>query len=130
MPRKKKNGSSKNIWREPTEDDPRRRIFRKPEEQRIRYVSLRLTETDYLELYRYAKSYKTTMAYLLRDALQEKYSHIFSSNLNRYIREPRKKPIQLDPPTQLLHSYVDGTTKIFDNPDDDVFVVDDEDDID
>lgn len=115
MPSKRPNGSAKERWREPTEDDPRRRIIRTDEEMRNFWIQIRITRLEHTEFYRYSRARKATMSYMVREALKICYPEIFA-NTNRYIASPKKKVEQYDGPAQMLHSYVDGSTKILDIP--------------
>jgi hypothetical protein len=49
---------------------------------------------------------------MIREALREKYPDIFG-DINRHIKKPRA-PKPIDRPTRILHSLVDGSTKVFD----------------
>ena len=52
------------------------------------------------------------MSYMVRSALEEKFPDIFADT-NRHIRKPRK-PVEMELPTQILTSWVDGSVKIID----------------
>lgn len=104
--------SAKTIWREPTPDDPRKRITRTPDEMREIIMTFRVSRNEMNELYRYARARSATMSYMIREALIQAYPEIFT-DANRYIKKPRKpKPIQNK--TTILTSYVDGNTKVVD----------------
>lgn len=126
MSKSRPNGRSTRIHREPTEDDPRKTITRTDTEYRKMSMRIRVSMDEYNKLYRYAKSRKTTVAYLVREALKIAYPNVVSQDINRYIKSPIDKPLDFGGPTQILHSYVDGTTQILDLPPD--FGVDTEDD--
>lgn len=111
-PKPRKRTSAKAIFRDPTPDDPRKRITRTPEEMRDIILTFRVTRREMNELYQYARSRSATMSYMIRQAMMEAYPDIFL-NMNRYIRKPRKpKPIQ--DKTTVEHSLVDGSIKIVD----------------
>jgi len=109
--------SAKAIFREPTPDDPRRRITRTPEEMRNIILTFRVSQRELNDLYQFSRAQRATMSYIVRQALVETYPDIFS-DANRYIRKPRKpKPIQ--DKTLIQKSLVDGTITILnDNPPD------------
>lgn len=112
-PRQRKRTSAKAIFRDPTPDDPRKRITRTPEEMRDIILTFRVTRREMNELYQYARARSATMSYMIRHAMMETYPEIFE-NANRYIRKPRKpKPIQ--DKTTVEHSLVDGSIKIVDS---------------
>lgn len=106
--------SAKAIWREPTPDDPRKRITRTPEEMREIILSFRISRNEMNELYRYARARSATMSYMIREALVQTYPEIFLE-ANRYIKKPKKpKPVQ--DKTTMLTSFVDGQVKVVDTP--------------
>lgn len=114
-PTTRKRTSAKAIWREPTPDDPRKRITRTADEMRNIILSFRVSRKELDELYRFARSRSATMSYMLREALVKTYPEIFAE-ANRYIRKPRKpKPIQ--DRTTVATSYVDGSIKVLDTSD-------------
>ncbi len=90
-----------------------KRVTRQPHEMRDTILFLRVTRQEYDRLYRYARARKATMSYMVRAALEEKFPDIFVE-ANRYIRKPRK-PVEIETPTQILTSFVDGSVKII-NP--------------
>lgn len=94
-----------------TEPDMRRRIYRKPEEMRPIRMSFRMTKEEADDFYQFARSYKTTMSYLIRSALEELYPSIFG-NSNRNIRKPRKKQRKIPKKTHIMQSLANGTTTI------------------
>lgn len=102
---------AKTIWREPTPDDPRRRITRRDDELRECVMYFRVSRRELDEMFRYARARKATMSYFIREALREKYPEIFS-DMNRHIKKPRKNPLPIEEPTQTLHSYANGAVKI------------------
>lgn len=105
-----KRTSAKAIWREPTPDDPRKRITRTPEEMRNIVLTFRVSRREVDELYRFARSQSATMSYMLREALVKTYPEIFE-DANRYIRKPRKaKPIQEK--TTIQTSYATGEVSV------------------
>ena len=89
-----------------------KRITRQPHEMRDTILFLRVTRLEYDRLYRYARARKATMSYMVRSALEEKFPDIFADT-NRHIRKPRK-PVEVELPTQILTSWVDGSVKIID----------------
>lgn len=92
-----------------------KRITRTPDELREHILFCRVTRKELDTLYRFSRARKATMSYMVREALKEKYPDIFG-DINRYIRKP-KKPVEIEAPTQMLHSFVDGSVKVVD-PDD------------
>lgn len=113
-PKARNKTSAKAIWRDPTPDDPRKRITRTPEEMREIILTFRVSRRELDELYRYARARSATMSYVVREALVQTYPEIFA-DANRYIRKPRKpKPVQEK--TTVEHSLVDGSIKILDAP--------------
>jgi len=106
----KKRTSAKAIFREPTEDDPRRRITRTPEEMRNIVLTFRVSQRELNELYQFARSQRATMSYMVRQALVETYPDIFA-DANRYIRKPRK-PKRIQDKTLIQKSLVDDTITI------------------
>ena len=87
-----------------------KRITRTPEETRDVVITFRTSRKEMNELYHHARCRKATMSYMVREALAKMYPDIFK-NANRHIKKPRDpKPIQ--PVTHIMHSYVDGSTKI------------------
>lgn len=94
-----------------TEPDMRRRIYRKPEEMRPIRMSFRMTKEEADDFYQFARSYKTTMSYLIRAALEELYPSIFGGS-NRNIRKPRKKQRKIPKKTHIMQSLANGTTTI------------------
>lgn len=105
---------TKTIWREPTPDDPRRRVYRKPEEMREIVVQARLTLEEKNAFHRQAQSMKTSMSYLVRAALEQAYPDIFTDP-NRNIRKPRKrpyKPREIPEKMTVRTSFVDNSKKI------------------
>lgn len=101
---------AKTIWREPTEDDPRRRVYRTNEEMRFQRVSVRISRREMDDLYQYARSHRATMSYMIRQALAEVYPDIFR-DANRHIRKP-KKAYTIPKRTQITQSYNDGRINI------------------
>lgn len=89
-----------------------KRVTRQPHEMRDAILFLRVTRQEYDRLYRYARARKATMSYMTRSALEEKFPDIFAGT-NRHIRKPRK-PVKVEPPTQILTSWVDGSVKVID----------------
>ena len=89
-----------------------KRVTRQPHEMRDTILYLRVTRQEYDRLYRYARARKATMSYMVRAALEEKFPDIFAE-ANRHIRKPRK-PVEVETPTQILTSWVDGSVKIND----------------
>lgn len=104
----------KERWREPTPDDPRRRIIRSEREMREVKLTFRVSQEEIDEFYRYARSHKSSMSYMIRHALVEVYPEIFK-NANRYIRPPRP-PAPVQDRTVYEQSFVDGTTTISADP--------------
>lgn len=106
----KKPRSAKAIFREPTPEDPRRRITRTKDEMREMIMTFRISRAEMNELYRYARARGATMSYMIREALVAAYPEIFGE-ANRYIRKPRRpKPVQEK--TILQQSLVDGSIRV------------------
>lgn len=112
-PKPRKKTSAKAIFRDPTPDDPRKRITRTPEEMRDIILTFRVTRREMNELYRFARARNATMSYMLREALVLTYPEIFE-DANRYIRKPRIKPKPLQEKTVLQQSLVDGSITVVD----------------
>lgn len=75
-------------------------------------VTFRMSKKELNELYRYARARKATMSYMIREALQEKFPDIFTE-INRHIRKP-KKPMSVDPASNILYSYANGSITLLD----------------
>ena len=105
---------AKTIWRKPTPDDPRRRITRTEEEKRVCVMYFRVSRRELDDMFRYARSRKATMSYFIREALIEKYPEIFA-DMNRHIKKPRKKPLEVEKPARILKSLADGNVKVVDS---------------
>lgn len=103
----------KAIYREPTPDDPRKRITRTDEEKRDCILYFRVSRREVDEIYRYARARKATMSWMIREALKEKFPDIFT-DINRHIKKPKKTPIDTDGPTHILKSFANGNVKIID----------------
>lgn len=88
-------------------NDPRKRITRTEEELRTDKIHIGVTLTEKNDFFRYARSMKCTMMFLVREALQETYPEVFEVPLNRHIRNPRKaKPIETK--THIMTSLATG----------------------
>lgn len=105
---------AKTIYREPTPDDPRKRITRTDDEKRTCILYFRVSRRELDEIYRYSRSRKATMSYMIREALQQAYPEIFEEQLNRHIKKPRQKPVAVESPTTILKSLADGRVTIVD----------------
>ena len=103
----------KAIYREPTPDDPRKRITRTDEEKRDCIMYFRVSRRELDEIYRYSRSRKATMSYMIREALQQTYPEIFKDELNRHITKPMKT-VEIEVPTKILKSLADGSVTILD----------------
>ena len=106
---------TKTIWREPTPDDPRRRVYRQPEEMRACRMDFRLTQEERNALHRYAQAHKTSASYLVRAAVEQAYPELFTSAVNKNIRPPRKKPYKprtVPEKSTRRTSFVDDSVKV------------------
>jgi len=104
---------AKATYREPTPDDPRKRITRTDEEKRDCIMYFRVSQRELDEIYRYSRARKATMSWMIREALKEKFPEIFT-NINRHIRAPKKNLVSFDSPTQISKSLANGNINIID----------------
>ena len=98
---------------EPISSPKRKRVTRTPDEMRECIMYFRVTRRELDEIYRYSRSRKATMSYMIREALCEKYPDIFG-DINRHIRKP-KAPTSVETPTQMLHSLANGSVTVVDS---------------
>lgn len=105
---------AKAIFRDPTPDDPRKRITRTDEEKRDCIMYFRVSRRELDELFQFARARKATMSWMIRDALKDKFPDIFM-DINRHIKKPRAVPLPTEKPTRILKSFANGSVKILDD---------------